>query len=425
GTVTQKTGDDGCTTFTVKNPGDYKLAEVLQDGWTLISPATNNYDVTVKTGDILGPYTFENFKWATVKACKVDSDKKPLAGWELTLGTVTQKTGDDGCTTFTVKNPGKYTLTEVLQEGWTRISPTTDPEIDVKSGDILGPYTFENFKWATVKACKANYSNVPLSGWKINLAGPDPDSGYTGTDGCITFTVTKPGDYSLTEDLLPSWFVIEPVSGRYDFAVTGGADLGPYTFKNGYVGITINKQIATSATGPWSDNLDMILVGEDVYYQFVVRNTGNVPLSNVTVTDPTLGVICNVGTLAVGGIYTCGPYGPYDAAYNYNEESCNTATATGDFDPDPTTPTTKYTARDTDTACYTAMYWGFTPGFWKNHYRDPRNAWSLTDYATGDDVCDVFDMPSGELTNRLCGKSLLQALGFKGGKGVVLSLIHI
>ena len=149
----------------VKNSANLATAQ-----WKLKTFLFTDPEIDVKSGDILGPYTFENFKWATVKACKVDSDKKPLAGWELTLGTVTQKTGDDGCTTFTVKNPGDYKLAEVLQDGWTLISPATNNyDVTVKTGDILGPYTFENFKWATVKACKVDSDKKPLAGWELTL----------------------------------------------------------------------------------------------------------------------------------------------------------------------------------------------------------------------------------------------------------------
>ena len=43
-----------------------------------------------------------------------------------------------------------------------------------------------------------------------------------------------------------------------------------------------------------------IFAGTTVTWQYVVENTGAVPLSNVVVTDDKLGAICTIGTLGVG-----------------------------------------------------------------------------------------------------------------------------
>lgn len=53
-------------------------------------------------------------------------------------------------------------------------------------------------------------------------------------------------------------------------------------------------------------------------------------------------------------------------------------------------------------------YEGLTPGFWKNHL----DAWE--GYSADQQVGDVFNVPS-----ELDGKSLLDALKFKGGKGEI------
>ncbi len=75
----------------------------------------------------------------------------------------------------------------------------------------------------------------------------------------------------------------------------------------------------------------------------------------------------------------------------------------------------------TDTC--TVSYWAFTPGFWKNHATDPRNAWALTGYNTGDLLGDVFDptylteTPRG-FTQPFADLDLMNALTFKGGSGL-------
>jgi hypothetical protein len=69
-----------------------------------------------------------------------------------------------------------------------------------------------------------------------------------------------------------------------------------------------------------------------------------------------------------------------------------------------------------DNASYVGLYWAFTPGFWKNHTGDRRSrgqdAWAYTPYAPEMLLGSVFQAPSA-----LSGKTLLDALQFKGGKG--------
>ncbi|MEZ5191695.1 MAG: hypothetical protein R2734_03700 [Nocardioides sp.] len=70
--------------------------------------------------------------------------------------------------------------------------------------------------------------------------------------------------------------------------------------------------------------------GDTISYSLVVTNTGNVTLTGVTVTDPTVGpVSCPVTTLAPGVSVTC------TATYTLTQADvdaghvANTATATG------------------------------------------------------------------------------------------------
>ncbi len=55
--------------------------------------------------------------------------------------------------------------------------------------------------------------------------------------------------------------------------------------------LTFDKQASTT---------DFTAVGDEIDYAFLVNNDGNVPLTNVAVTDTTLGFSCTIPTLAVG-----------------------------------------------------------------------------------------------------------------------------
>ncbi|MDQ0996111.1 putative repeat protein (TIGR01451 family) [Phyllobacterium ifriqiyense] len=90
-------------------------------------------------------------------------------------------------------------------------------------------------------------------------------------------------------------------------------------------GMTIDK------TGTLND-LDgdnLLDPGETISYAFLVRNTGNVTLTNVTVNDPKVAVVEAAQTLAPGGSFTFhGTYTPSQTEIDAGQVS-NTATPTG------------------------------------------------------------------------------------------------
>jgi hypothetical protein len=80
------------------------------------------------------------------------------------------------------------------------------------------------------------------------------------------------------------------------------------------------------------------------------------------------------------------------------------------------------TVEDSDTACYTALYWAFTPGFWKNHYDSfsGHNAWDYTAYGDPPPLTMVFANAGLVLDGDVfSGVDLYEALGLlKGGAGL-------
>ena len=82
----------------------------------------------------------------------------------------------------------------------------------------------------TITACKQNAQGAALKDWLMTLAGPEPKSGKTLKGGCITWAVTQPGAYTVTEEDRAGWTHQGATSA--DFAVV--SDGGPYchTFVN-------------------------------------------------------------------------------------------------------------------------------------------------------------------------------------------------
>jgi len=142
--------------------------------------------------------------------------------------------------------------------------------------------------------------------------------------------------------------VTAPVTGTYNntsgvvshvinaVTVNGNTASGSLVVNPPNPSISLLKQVGLSPTGPWTSYLP-VTTGP-VYYQFTVENTGDVPLSPVSITDDTLNVsTCNAGWSAItlpvavqandNHIVTC-VVGPVTIT---SGSHTNTAHATGTF----------------------------------------------------------------------------------------------
>ncbi len=112
--------------------------------------------------------------------------------------------------------------------------------------------------------------------------------------------------------------------------------------------IDVEKLVSVDSQATWQDadfpTGPQAATGAAVYFQFIVTNVGNVPLSQVTLSDSiyTLSRCSAPSQLAPGQSYTCW-HGPVIAQVG---QHTNTATATGVYGPD--------TVRDRDDANYFA-----------------------------------------------------------------------
>ncbi len=90
---------NGLYSFLVKDPGTYKINEVLPTGWTFTDPAaaytvgpasgsaevTGYSSITVASGTNINGKDFKNFQWLTVSGTKKDTSNAGLAGWTIKL----------------------------------------------------------------------------------------------------------------------------------------------------------------------------------------------------------------------------------------------------------------------------------------------------------------------------------------------------
>ena len=177
----------------------------------------------------------------------------------MTLSGPDPKSGDteaNGCIAWRVTKPGKYTLTEEsCASGWTPTAPTS-VEFDVVSAGAGYGHAFVNFQNQTITACKQNTEGGTIAGWGMTLAGPDPKSGATGANGCIAWPVTKPGLYTLTEELRSGWTPTAPTSVEFN-VVSAGAGYGHafVNFQNPTITACKVKENDGTVVSGWTINL--------------------------------------------------------------------------------------------------------------------------------------------------------------------------
>jgi hypothetical protein len=273
---------DGYYEFTVTAPDEYTINETLEAAWTATSPVyqvgdpvnsmeVQGYSFTATSGDAdITDMNFTNFEWLTVSGIKEDTEDNGLPGWTIKLyhdsaeyaSTTTVET--TGAYSFTVKDPGNYSIGEVLQAGWTAISPsyqvgdplnTTEVEgynFTAVSGTDVPDQNFINFEWLAVSGYKffdANGDGYRDAGepglqyWVIKLdenGTQDLPNVTTDSTGYYAFTIKDPGTYTVSEiQKPPMWLCTTPPGGAYTFTTQSGtnvtADFGNWLGSSSFV----------------------------------------------------------------------------------------------------------------------------------------------------------------------------------------------
>jgi uncharacterized repeat protein (TIGR01451 family) len=225
-------------------------------------------------------------------------------------------TGNSTTLTFTIINPNTFApltgigFTDTLPAGITPSSPT------VGTGWSANP-------------------TLSLLGQTLTVSNGELAASGTGTIN-ITITGSTAGSYTNTTGNV---FSTEGGTGNTASDTLHVVAPSP--------SISILKQVGLSNSGPWYSFLAVTLP-VNIYYQFIVENTGDVPLTNIIVKDPPGGTtVCSWTDLPVADvndddhIVTC-VVGPITAVSGYN---ANTAEVTALYNGSPIDP-------DSDSAAY-------------------------------------------------------------------------
>ena len=189
-----------------------------------------------------------------------------------------------------------------------------------------------------------NTGDVALNPFSVS----DPTLAGTGADpaGCVWQTTNSPSTLPAlpvaTATIDPTaTCVVGPISavagdhpntatahGTYSGTVYN-SNPGSADYIGAIPGFSLLKQIAASASGPWSSAMNTG-VGGDVFYKFTLVNTGAIALSSVSVTDPLVDTASCTFTdpLPIAGATTC-VVGPVVASGAANSTTTNTATGNG------------------------------------------------------------------------------------------------
>jgi len=218
------TAADGSYRFEALLPGTYTITEVEQSGWVRTAPQEGSYSVVLVDADVTGKDFGNHGSWSISGVNFNDlngngvkeGDDTALANWNIQIakdGSVINATttGQDGSYAFKNLAPGKYTVSEVVQDGWTQTLPQGSYSIDLLDADVSGK-DFGNKGNLSITGKKyydANGNGVQdedepgLPGQEVKLAenGKEIASVTTGADGSYTFSNLVPGTYEVDDPI--------------------------------------------------------------------------------------------------------------------------------------------------------------------------------------------------------------------------------
>ena len=297
--ATTTTDVNGNYSFGPLGPGDYRVREVQQDGWT--QTTSNPADFTAVSGQDLKSLNFGNYQYGRISGYKFndingngqwDEGEPALDGWTICSNEledcVVTGTGEwpTGYYEFTGLNAGTYDVYEQLKDGWKQTLPGDEYEVVVTSGTGYGEYQsydFGNYKYGRISGYKYDWNTEhKLDGWTICLEKQALDTfritSEVVSENCVVtgsgewstgyyeFTGLLPGTYKVYEHGQDGWTQKEPNGPDYFLVpVTSGTGYGEY-----------NQYDFWNQRDKGTITFDKVVVGgtaKDSDFSFVVNDT--------------------------------------------------------------------------------------------------------------------------------------------------------
>ncbi|MEK7264115.1 MAG: SdrD B-like domain-containing protein [Bacteroidota bacterium] len=263
------TKSDSATTnasgvYTINNlpAGNYTLSEVVQSGYSQTMPvAPTTYSISITVGNTLSGKDFGNFQNGSITGKlfndtngngTLDGGETGLQNWKIKLSGAKSDsvvTDVNGNYTFANLFTGSYTVSEVLQSGWTQSMPVAPGtySLAIVSGSNFSSKNFGNYQVGSISGMKFNDINGNgakdagengIANWKIKLSGAKTDSVVTDGSGNYSFINLNAGSYTVSEVSQSGWLqTFPPNPGVYSVAIASGSNFTSKNFGNFQYGI--------------------------------------------------------------------------------------------------------------------------------------------------------------------------------------------
>ena len=287
------TDENGFYIFEGLSADTYNVSEVVKPGWSPTNPSTGWQMVTLAENEIKTDVNFTNTPLLCIEGYKIDDcTGDGLNGWTIN---VSNETSDVASTTtnltgwyqFCGLEPGTYTVCEVIESGWTNVTPTCI-DVDLDCENVIN----KNFTNAENEYC--------LSGYKLNSRTDEPLSGWT-------ITVRNSTGHLMgtdTTDATGQWEVCGLVNDTYTVCETNQTGWTPVNPASGCQSITIfGENVALHKVNFTNAENEYCLSG----YKLNSRTGTGLKDWTITVTNTTTGATVDTNiTNAIGWWQVCG-----------------------------------------------------------------------------------------------------------------------
>ncbi|MBS4027962.1 MAG: T9SS type A sorting domain-containing protein, partial [Ignavibacteriales bacterium] len=235
-------------------------AQVVNANVVIKFKTTNGYgnnlyldNVSVKKATPTGSISGTTFNDANGNGVK-DVGESGLANWRIKISGAkidSTLTNGSGVYTFTSVPAGNFTVSEVVQSGWTQTLPASPGtySVTLSSGQSVTGKDFGNqaIQYSSISGILFNDLNgngvkeggeTGLANWRIRLAGAKTDSILTDANGNFSFGNLLQGSYTVSEVQQIGWLQTLPLSpGTYSVNLSSGQNVVNKDFGNQQLGI--------------------------------------------------------------------------------------------------------------------------------------------------------------------------------------------
>ena len=285
-------GDTIAYSFTVKSTGNTPLASI-----TLTDAKCDTGTLTRTGGDTNSDSVLQTTETWTYTCTHT------LTAADITAGSVVNTASASGTFAGTAYTSTASTTTTIAKPAIT-LDKQTGTYIDTNANGRIDAGDTMTYNFVVVNTGNTSLTNIALTDPKLTAAGLSIT--------CPTSTLAAGGSMTCTSTAY-TFTTADQTAGTFTntASVTGVPPSGPSVSATDSVTVTLTYAAISIVKSEASRNQGTdgrLNAGDTITYQFVVTNTGQVPLTGVTISDPKLAgltIPCPSTSLAAGASMTC------------------------------------------------------------------------------------------------------------------------